>query len=90
MRFGLIMVPQVRKGDPEPFEKLLEQVELAEELGYESIWNTEHHFSEYGRPGVPAITGAAIARAHSRIRVSTAVVVLPFHHPVRVAEDWAV
>ena len=89
MRFGLIMVPQVRKGDPEPFEKLLEQVELAEELGYESIWNTEHHFSEYGRPGVPAITGAAIART-SRIRVSTAVVVLPFHHPVRVAEDWAV
>jgi alkanesulfonate monooxygenase SsuD/methylene tetrahydromethanopterin reductase-like flavin-dependent oxidoreductase (luciferase family) len=89
VKFGLIMVPQVREGDPEPFQHLLEQIDFAEQLGYESVWLTEHHFSEYGRPGVPAIAGAAIART-SRIRVSTAVVVLPFHHPLRVAEDWAI
>ena len=88
MKFGLIMVPQVRKGQPEPFHELLEQIEFAEELGYDSVWLTEHHFSEYGRAAVPALAGAAAART-SRIRISTAIVVLPFHHPIRVAEDWA-
>ena len=42
----------------------------------------------YGRPSVPAIAGHALANT-SRIRISTAVVVLPFQHPLRVAEDWA-
>ena len=88
MKFGLMLVPQVREGQPEPFEKLMEQIEYAEELGYDSVWLTEHHFSQYGRPAVPTIAGYAVART-SRIRVSTAVVVLPFHHPLRVAEDWA-
>jgi len=88
MRFGLILVPQVMNGAPEPFEVLLEQIEYAEELGYDSVWLTEHHFSEYGRPAVSAIAGAAIARTRA-IRVSTAVVVLPFNDPLRVAEDWA-
>ena len=88
MKFGLIMVPQVRKGQSEPFHELMEQIEFAEELGYDSVWLTEHHFGEYGRAAVPALAGAAAART-SRIRISTAVVVLPFHHPIRVAEDWA-
>src|SRR5579862_1015834 len=89
MKFGLIMVPAVRKGQPEPYDQLMEQIEFADELGYDSIWLTEHHFSEYGRPAVPAIAGNAIART-KQIKVNTAVVVLPFHHPIRVAEDWAV
>ena len=88
MEFGLIMVPQVRGDDPEPFDKLSEQIEYAEELGFDTIWLTEHHFSAYGRASVPALAGHAIART-SRIRISTAVVVLPFHHPLQVAEDWA-
>lgn len=88
MKFGVILVPQMRDGQPEPFEKLLEQAEYAEELGYDSVWLTEHHFGPYGRPAAPALAGYAIART-SRIRISTAVVVLPFHHPLRVAEDWA-
>jgi alkanesulfonate monooxygenase SsuD/methylene tetrahydromethanopterin reductase-like flavin-dependent oxidoreductase (luciferase family) len=88
MKFGLIMVPQVRNGEPEPYENLIEQIEYAEELGYDSIWLTEHHFSEYGRPSVPVLAGQAAART-KRIRIGTAIVVLPFHHPIQVAEDWA-
>ncbi|MSO94870.1 MAG: LLM class flavin-dependent oxidoreductase [Thermoleophilia bacterium] len=88
MKFGLLLVPQVLKGQPEPFHDMIEQIEFAEELGYDSVWLTEHHFSEYGRAAVPALTAYAIARTR-RIRVGTAVVVLPFHHPIRVAEDWA-
>ena len=36
MEFPLILVPAVRDGDPEPFESLIEQIEVAEELGYDS------------------------------------------------------
>ena len=88
MKFGVILVPQVREGQPEPFDKLIEQIQYAEELGYDSVWLTEHHFTGYGRAAVPSIAAYAVART-SRIRIGTAVVVLPFHHPLRVAEDWA-
>ena len=88
MEFSLILVPAVREGEPEPFARQLEQIELAEALGYDAVWLTEHHFSQYGRAAVPVLAAQAIERT-SRIRISTAVVVLPFHHPVRVAEDWA-
>ena len=88
MKFSIIIVPQVRKGEPEVFDQIVEQIEYAEELGYDTVWLTEHHFSPYGRAAVPSIAAHAIART-KKIRISTAVVVLPFHHPVRVAEEWA-
>jgi alkanesulfonate monooxygenase SsuD/methylene tetrahydromethanopterin reductase-like flavin-dependent oxidoreductase (luciferase family) len=88
MKFSIILVPQVLDGMPAPYDNIIEQIRVAEELGYDTIWLTEHHFSPYGRPSVPAIAGHAIAST-SRIRISTAVVVLPFQHPLRVAEDWA-
>ena len=88
MKFSTIIVPQVREGEPEAFDQIIEQIEFAEELGYDTVWLTEHHFSPYGRAAVPSIAAQAIART-SKIRISTAVVVLPFHHPIRVAEDWA-
>ena len=88
MKFSLILVPQVLDGMPEPYQNITEQICFAEELGFDTVWLTEHHFSPYGRPSVPAIAGHALANT-SRIRISTAVVVLPFQHPLRVAEDWA-
>ena len=88
MKFGIIMVPQVPEGHPEPYKKLIEQAEFAEELGYNSIWLTEHHFGMYGRPSMEAIAGYLGARLE-KMRIGVAVVVLPLHHPLRVAEDWA-
>jgi natural product biosynthesis luciferase-like monooxygenase protein len=73
-------------------QMVLEQVELmqaAEEIGFDSVWPAEHHFSEYGLCASPALSLAAIARTTKRIRLGTGVVVLPFNHPVRVAEDYA-
>ena len=88
MDFSLILVPAVREGLPEPFDMQIEQIEYAEELGYDAIWFTEHHFSDYGRAAMPVLAAQAIERT-SRIRIGAAVVVLPFHNPVLVAEDWA-
>ncbi|MCC6202979.1 MAG: LLM class flavin-dependent oxidoreductase, partial [Gammaproteobacteria bacterium] len=69
-----------------------EQMELmmaAESLGFDSTWPAEHHFSEYGFCASPQLTLAALATKTKRIKLGTGVVVLPFHHPIRVAEDFA-
>src|ERR671937_313834 len=69
---------------------MLDQIVRADELGYASVWLTEHHFDVYGGtiPN-PAVFGTAIARATRNIRIGTAVTVLPLHNPLLVAEDFA-
>jgi alkanesulfonate monooxygenase SsuD/methylene tetrahydromethanopterin reductase-like flavin-dependent oxidoreductase (luciferase family) len=72
------------------FQEILEQVELAEELGWECFWFTEHHFLLYGGPVPnPAVMMAAAAARTRRIRLGSAISILPLHHPLRVAEDYA-
>ena len=50
MEFSLLMVPAVRKGQPEPFNDHLEQILHAEELGYDAVWLTEHHSADMAVP----------------------------------------
>ena len=89
MKFGLFCIMASPHGDHRrEMRELLEQAELAEELGYDSIWLAEHH-SAYGIMGNPAVTLAAIAQRTSRIRLGTAIAVLPFQNPLRIAEDYA-
>jgi alkanesulfonate monooxygenase SsuD/methylene tetrahydromethanopterin reductase-like flavin-dependent oxidoreductase (luciferase family) len=71
------------------YEELLEQAEAADELGFDSFWIAEHHFHEYGGIPRPPIWLAAAARRTRRIRLGSAVVVLPFDNPLRTAEDYA-
>src|SRR5712691_5227681 len=69
---------------------ILEQVTLAEELGWECQWFTEHHFLQYGGPiPNPAVMLAAVAARTSRIRLGSAISILPLHHPIQTAEDYA-
>lgn len=74
----------------ELFSQLLHEVERAEALGYEGYFVAEHHFHEYGVLPSPPVFLAAASQRTSRIRLGTAVAVLPFADPVRVAEDYAV
>src|SRR5436190_4922662 len=67
----------------------LEEARLADELGFHTVWLAEHHFSPYGIAPSLAVLAAAIARETRRVRIGTAVVVAPFIHPVRIAEEWA-
>ncbi|MBI4627861.1 MAG: LLM class flavin-dependent oxidoreductase, partial [Candidatus Rokubacteria bacterium] len=71
------------------FGELLEQAEAAEQLGFDSFWVAEHHFHEYGAIPSPAVWLAAAAQRTRRIRLGSAVVVLPFRNPLQVAEDYA-
>lgn len=64
------------------------QLELAAELGFESLWMTEHHFSSYSLSPNPLIYLSYLA-GRTRARLGTQVLVAPWHDPVRLAEDIA-
>jgi natural product biosynthesis luciferase-like monooxygenase protein len=71
------------------YRENLEQARYAEELGFHSVWLTEHHFSDYALLGDPTLFASALAHTTTRIRIGTAVMVLPVHNPIRVAENTA-
>lgn len=91
MRIGLFQTAQWPEGSDQGdrYAQLIEQCELAEELGYESVWLTEHHFTRHGITSDSLALLAHLAARTSRIRLGTAVLVLPFHDPVRLAESTA-
>ena len=72
------------------YRLLLEGARFADRHDFEAIWTPERHFHAFGGlyPN-PAITSAAIAVLTERIAIRAGSVVLPLHHPVRVAEDWS-
>ena len=71
------------------FEQQMAEVRLLDELGYWAAWFGEHHFVGYALCGDTLLMCAAAARETRRIRLGAGVVVLPFHHPLRVAEQAA-
>lgn len=90
MKFGVQnLFPAEGDDDHGVLLETLEEIKLADELGFDSAWLAEHHFSRYGVLGNPLLLGAAIAETTKQIRIGTAVVVVPFHNPLRLAEDAA-
>src|SRR6266540_3039065 len=94
MQFHMHLLPTYFPGESAPFERfyqeVLDEVELAEELGWECFWFTEHHFLPYGGPEPnPAVFMSAAAARTSRIHLGSAISILPLHHPVQIAEDYA-
>jgi alkanesulfonate monooxygenase SsuD/methylene tetrahydromethanopterin reductase-like flavin-dependent oxidoreductase (luciferase family) len=79
----------VREGSG-PDGGFIRQAELAEELGYHSIWLPENHFDPGGSCPSPLLLLAAAAARTSRLRIGTTSYLLPVRHPVQVAEDVAV
>jgi probable F420-dependent oxidoreductase len=71
----------------ELYARNLDVAALVDELGYDSVWLTEHHFVEDGYTPSTMPVAAAIAARTRRVRIGTNVLLAPFHHPVRLAED---
>ncbi|MGI8554641.1 MAG: LLM class flavin-dependent oxidoreductase [Dehalococcoidia bacterium] len=94
MRFGLLYdfrnPPAWRESDTGLYAQTLEQMVYAEQLGYDSVWISEHHFLEDGYLPSLFVAAGAISQRTSRVRIGTSVLLLPMHHPLRVAEDGAV
>jgi alkanesulfonate monooxygenase SsuD/methylene tetrahydromethanopterin reductase-like flavin-dependent oxidoreductase (luciferase family) len=86
--FSLMQWPDDRSAS-DVFHNEIEQLVEAEQQGYDAVWLAEHHFSRYGIGPAIHLTAAHLAARTSRIRIGTAVTVVPFMHPVRVAEEIA-
>ena len=94
MRYGLFYLPSslpaTRPEGAQRFRTVVEQVGFAEEIGFDSVWLAEHHFHPFaGIFSAPPVIGAAIAQRTHTMRIGTAVLLLPYHNPLRVAEDYA-
>ncbi len=76
---------------PGKYRMLLDCARFADRAGFSAVWTPERHFTDFGGlyPS-PAVLGAALAAVTERTEIRAGSVVLPLHHPVRVAEEWAV
>lgn len=91
MDFGIFLLlqsPSARSPE-EIFARGTEIAQAADRLGFDSVWCAEHHFSTYGYLSRPLMFAVQLAAKTERIRVGSAVVVLPLHHPLVVAEEIA-
>ena len=97
MKFGLLyehQLPRPWTGNAEHrlFHEAIEQVELADQLGIDYVWEVEHHFlEEYAHSSAPEVFLGACSRNTNRIRLGHGVVLAPpaYNHPARVAERIA-
>ena len=91
MKFALFVLASWTEKDTSAQSRIygeaLEQIEYAEEVGFDSVWIAEHHSSRYGIcPSLmPWVT--YIAARTKKIRIGTGVSVLPFHNPIFLAEE---
>ncbi|MDD9938943.1 MAG: LLM class flavin-dependent oxidoreductase [Myxococcales bacterium] len=97
MKFGIFYEHQLPKpwneGDEHTlFQEALDQVELADRLGFDYAWEVEHHFlDEYSHSSAPEVFLAACSQRTKNIRLGHGIVQMPprFNHPARVAERIA-
>lgn len=71
------------------YPQALREAVYGEELGFDSVWLEEHHSIRNHYWPSPSMALAGFATRTSKILLGTDIVVLPFYHPVRAAEDWA-
>ena len=91
MKFGLFShVPWPEDTAPsQVVDNITEEFCVGEQLGFDSGWLAEHHFSRYGLGSASLMLLANIAARTKTLRLGTAVIIPPLHHPVRLAEDTA-
>ncbi|MGJ9386243.1 LLM class flavin-dependent oxidoreductase, partial [Salipaludibacillus sp. CF4.18] len=78
-----------RKDSNQMITDLVDQCVYAEELGFNSVWVPEHHFSALGVLPSPSVFLSHVAAKTSKIQLAPATVLLPANHPIRMAEEYA-
>src|SRR6266571_2499533 len=96
MKFGIFYELQLPRpwlpgGELALYQNALDQVELADRLGYDYAWEVEHHFlEEYSHSPAPEVFLGAASQRTKRIRLCHGIIQLTTSHPARVAERVAV
>jgi len=92
MKFGILQFfswPERRVALPTVYQRALERIEIMDRTGYDAVWLTEHHFSDYSVcPSIPVMGSYAAARTQ-RLRIGAGVTLAAFYHPLRLAEELA-
>lgn len=95
MKFGIGLFSmqsheELSYSHPDLYKNTIEQVQLSEDVGFDSAWISEHHFLEDGYCPSPAVIAGALAAVTDKIRIGSSGIILPLHNPIRVAEDASV
>ena len=92
MRIGSFIFPVSHHphGDSGVIDSTLEEIELAEHIGIDAVWLTEHHFDGAVAYADPLVFGAAVAARTKRLKIGFAVVELALHHPIRLATQTSI
>ena len=92
MKFGILQFfswPGRRVSLPTVYERTLQRIEIMDRAGYDAVWLTEHHFTDYSVcPSIPVMGSYAAARTQ-RLRIGTGVSLAALYHPLRLAEEIA-
>ncbi len=97
MKFSLLYELEMPKpwtatSERDCYMQALEQIKLADEMGFDIVWEVEHHFlTEYSHSSAPEVFLSAVSQHTKNIRIGHGVVLLPFNynHPLRAAEKVA-
>ena len=91
MRYSNFLFPESRDParDSTVLDEVMQEVRLTEELGFDTLWLSEHHFDGNCAYVDPMCFAGAVAAATSRIRIGFAVAQMSLHHPIRLAEQFA-
>ncbi|MEP7456361.1 LLM class flavin-dependent oxidoreductase [Phyllobacterium sp. SB3] len=92
MKFGLFSLMPVRDqstSNSKVLHDTFDMVDLAEQAGFETAWFSEHHFSNYSISPSPILMASHVAARTKKIKVGTAVIILPLYNPMRVAQEIA-
>lgn len=90
MRFGLFYFADEADGAGDKYRVYLEGAKFADRHGFTAVWTPERHFHAHGGlyPN-PSVLSAALATVTERVSLRAGSVVLPLHHPLRLAEEWS-
>lgn len=93
MKFGLFILPSWPEAEAHHqsriFGEAVEQIQYAEELGFDSVWLAEHHFTRFGICPLALSFAHFVAAKTKKIRIGTGVSVLTFQNPIFLAEETA-
>jgi alkanesulfonate monooxygenase SsuD/methylene tetrahydromethanopterin reductase-like flavin-dependent oxidoreductase (luciferase family) len=89
--FGFQAAPasDAHKSDQALYREVMDDCALGQKLGFDAAWLLEHHFSDYYPTPSPLLFMAHIAAALPDLSLGTSVLVLPWYHPLRLAEEIA-